>query len=341
MAMAEPLRWGILGTGNIAGQFAAGMKSSRRGRVVAVGSRTREAASAFASRFDFSAAYGTYDALLADRSVEAVYLSLPNSMHREWTIKSLCAGKHVLCEKPFSVTAAQAEEMFDVAKRNGLVLVEAFMYRSHPQTDAVLNTIRSGAIGEVKIIKTSFCYRTTRVNENIRFRPELAGGAMMDIGCYCLDFSRMIAGQEPDRIMAAGKLHPSGVDETAAGTLHFPNGIVAGFVCGMTVQADNTASICGTEGYIDIPWPWKPQRRATYTIAHSTPPRQDARPGTLPTRPPRQDFTVEADAELYALEADDFAATVRDGAAPRLSRADTLGNMRALDEIRRQIGLLY
>ncbi|HEY7087781.1 MAG TPA: Gfo/Idh/MocA family oxidoreductase [Tepidisphaeraceae bacterium] len=339
--MAEPLRWGIMGTGNIARQFTAGLASSRRTRVVAAGSRTQASAAAFAQQFGLSSAHSSYDALLADRQVDAVYLSLPNSMHHEWTLKSLRAGKHVLCEKPFATNVAQSQEMFDVAQKMGLVLVEAFMYRSHPQTQSVLDTIRGGAIGEVKLIKTSFCYRTSKIDQNIRFRADLHGGAMMDIGCYCLSFARLIAGAEPDRIVAVGRMHPSGVDEAASGSLHFPNGISASFVCGMIVQADNTASICGTEGYIDIPWPWKPQRKATYTVAQSTPPKQDAKPGTTPTRPPKQDFTVEADRELYALEADDFAASVQDGAAPRVAREDTLGNMRALDEVRRQIGLPY
>lgn len=339
--MAAELRWGILGTGNIARQFAAGVLTARRGRVVAVGSRASESANAFARQFSLPEAHASYDSLLADRQVDAIYLSLPNSMHHEWTLKALRAGKHVLCEKPFASNQAQAEEMFDVAGKCGKMVVEAFMYRSHPQTQAVLDAIRRGDIGQVKAIKTSFCFRISKVDQNIRFKPELAGGAMMDIGCYCLSFARLVAGQEPDRIHAVGRMHPSGVDEAASGALHFPNDVVASFVCGMLLQADNTASICGTDGYIEIPWPWKPQRRATYTIAHSTPPKQDAPPGSTPTRPPRQDFTVEADAELYALEADDFAAAALDGVPPRVTRDDTLGNMRALDEIRRQIGVAF
>jgi predicted dehydrogenase len=231
--------------------------------------------------------------------------------------------------------------MYDAASKAGLVLVEAFMYRSHPQTRAVLEKIAGGAIGQVKIIKTSFCFRISKIDQNIRFNPALAGGSVMDIGCYCTSFCRLIAGQEPDKTFAVGRLHESGVDEAASGTLHFPNGIVASFVCGMLVQADNTASICGTEGYIDIGWPWKPQRRATFTVNHSIPPKQDLKPGAVATRPPKQEITVDAELELYALEADDFAATVLDSASPRVSRTDTVGNMRVLDEIRKQIGLPY
>jgi predicted dehydrogenase len=339
--MANTLRWGIIGTGNIARQFAAGMNSSPRGKIVAVGSRSTESAAAFASQFSVVSAYGSYESLLTDRDVDAVYLSTPNSTHHEWTIKALRAGKHVLCEKPFATSQSQSQEMFDVAEKSGKMLVEAFMYRSHPQTQSILETIRSGAIGEVKIIKTSFCYRTTRIDGNIRFNRDLAGGSLMDVGCYCLDFSRLIAGEEPDKIQAVGKLHASGVDEWAGGTLHFRSGIVASFVCGMTVQGDNSAHINGSEGYLEIGWPWKPQATATYTISHSIPPKQDAKGRKAQVRPEKQEISVKANGELYALEADDFAATVLDGAPPRITRDQTLGNMAALDEIRRQIGVKF
>lgn len=335
------LAWGIMGTGNIARQFAACMAGSRRGRIVAVGSRSGESAERFASSFSIPTAYPSYEQLLRDRQVQAVYISVPNSMHHEWTLRSLDAGKHVLCEKPFALNADQAKEMFDCARKAGLVLVEAFMYRSHPQTHEVLKAVRSGRIGTVKLIKTSFCFRIAKVEHNIRFKPELGGGALMDVGCYCLDFARLIAGQEPAKIFATARMHPSGVDECVAGVLSFPGGIQASFVCGLSLQADNTACICGDEGYIEIPWPWKPQKKASFAIAHSTPPRQDAAPGVTPARPPRQQFDVEAPTELYALEADDFAATVLDGATPAVTPAQTLGNMRVLDEIRRQIGLPF
>ncbi|MGB7158727.1 MAG: Gfo/Idh/MocA family oxidoreductase [Tepidisphaeraceae bacterium] len=334
--MIDRLRWGILGTGNIARQFAAGVKSSRRSTIVAAGSRQLATAQEFSTAHAIPAAYGTYDELLADRDVDAVYNSLPNSLHHEWTIKALRAGKHVLCEKPFAVDVAQSQEMFGEARRAGRVLVEAFMYRSHPLTHAIVETIRSGAIGELRLIRTSFCYRTTKIDGNVRFRPDLAGGALMDIGCYCVNFSRLIAGAEPTSISATARLHPSGVDDVVVGTLHFPGDVLASFTCGMSVQADNTAYVCGTEGYIEVPIPWKPPTTgAAYTIARATPPRQDA-PVAI-TTPPRQTRTVDVNAELYGLEADDFAATVLDGKSPAVSETDTLGNMSVLDELRRQI----
>jgi predicted dehydrogenase len=259
-------------------------------------------------------------------------------MHHEWTIKALRAGKHVLCEKPLAVTSAQAEEMFDVAQKTGKVLIEAFMYVSHPQTAKVLEVINSGAIGELRLIRASFCYRTSRIDGNIRFDPKLAGGALMDVGCYCTHFARKIAGDEPDSITAVGTLHPSGVDHLTAGVLRFPSGVVATFSCGMLAQCDNTAQICGTEGYLEIPWPWKPQRKSSFSLAHSVPPRQDK---GAKTQPPKQAFTVDAPGELYELEANDFVAAVMDGAPPKLTEADSIGNMRALEQIRRQIGLSF
>ena len=331
------LRWGILGTGNIARQFAAGMATSRRGTLAAVASRDGAAAEAFAKTHGVEQAYGAYDTLLRDRKVDAVYVSLPNSMHHAWTVRALRVGKHVLCEKPFAANLGQAEEMVDVARAEGRVVMEAFMYRSHPLTEAVLADVRGGRIGELKLIRTSFCFRTSRVAGNIRFDPRLAGGALMDVGCYCLSLSRLLAGREPTGFDVTGRLHETGVDELAAGTLTFDTGVVATFACGLGVQADNSAWVCGTDGYLHIPVPWKPPREnAQYTIAHSNPPKMDGGP-TRP--PPPQTHAISVPTDLYALEADDFAAAVLDGAPVRVTPEDTLGNMRLLDEMRRRLGV--
>lgn len=336
--MAGPLRFGIMGTGNIASQFAHDTASARRGVVTAVGSRTGDAAKDFADRFNIPHHHGTYDALLADDEVDAIYLTLPNSMHHEWTLRALRAGKHVLCEKPFAVTSAEAEQMFAVAGEHGRVLVEAFMYRSHPQTVAVLEHIRAGVIGKVRLIRVSFCYSTSKIDGNIRFSSELAGGALMDIGCYCTDFVRLIADAEPDRVTAVGKLHGNGVDEYAAGALGFPNGIVATFACGMTVQTDNAAMICGSDGYIRIPIPWKPVTGGHFSIEGMTPPRQDANK----SRPPDAEIIrLDVDSPLYALEADHFVDTVLDRRPPAVTREQTLGNVRLLEQLRAQVGLKF
>jgi len=344
--MSGKVRWGILGTGNIARQFAAGVRSSRRGQFAAVASRSGGAAQTFAAEFGIPAAVEGYDRLIAAPDVDAVYVSLPNTLHHPWTIAALRAGKHVLCEKPIGANAREAEEMFDAAERAGRMLVEAFMYRSHPQTLEIMSAVKRGDIGELRLIRTSFCFCSTKIAGNIRFNSELAGGSLMDIGCYCINFSRLFAGCEPESVHAIGRIHSSGVDESAAGTLRFPNGVLASFTSGMRLHADNTAYLCGTEGYIEIPWAWKPPADgATYVVTRSIPPRQDVAPSALPSRTsgsaPRDVRRLPATGPLYAIEADDFAATVLDGQPPRLDRRDTVGNMRVLDEMRRQIGLKY
>jgi xylose dehydrogenase (NAD/NADP) len=339
--MDRRLRWGILGTGNIARQFAAGLAASDRATLAAVGSRTQASAERFARDAGAQGAtIGSYDDVLRSRDVDAVYISLPNSLHHEWTIKALRAGKHVLCEKPFAANAVQAEEMFDESRRAGRLAVEAFMYRSHPQTRAALAAIREGRIGDVRLIRTSFCFRTSKVDGNIRFDPRLAGGGIMDVGCYCVSFARAVAGAEPTAIHAIARLHPSGVDDLAAGTLTFPGGVLATFACGMTLQADNAAHVCGTEGFIEIPVPWKPPVEGSrFSIVRQTPPLMDGNPRA--TAPPRETVDVPGGRNLYAYEADDFAAAVLDGKPPAVSESDTLGNMRVLDEIRRQVGLPF
>ena len=340
--MAHPLRWGILGTGNIAGQFAAGVTVARRSTIVAVGSRSIDAAKAFAAAHHIPS-HGSYEAVLADPAVDAVYVSLPNAMHKQWTLAALAAGKHVLCEKPIALDAAEAAEMFDAATRHGRLLVEAFMYRCHPLTLAVQTAVAGGAIGQLRMVRTSFCYRTTKIAGNVRFDRPLGGGCLMDVGCYCVSFAQLLAGGEPTATSAAATFGPGGVDVGIVGTLAFPGDVLASFTCGMNVQADNTAYVCGTDGFIEVPVPWKPPAgAATYVVARGTPPKMDG--GTRPTSsapPPRQTVTVPVDESLYGIEADAFAAAVLDGAPPFVTAADTLATMRTLDRLRAQIGLLF
>jgi len=329
------IAWGVLGTGNIARQFSDGLGACRRGFPAAVGSRNAGTAAEFGARFGFAARYAGYEPVLADPSVDAVYVSLPNSMHCEWTLRALDAGKHVLCEKPIASNESEARRMFDAARAAGKLLVEGFMYRAHPQTREVLTRIRGGEIGEVKLIRTSFCYKANRTDGNVRFDPVLSGGALMDVGCYCVDFSRLIAGSHPDEIQATAVMHGGGVDELAAGTLKFPNGVVASFTCGIRVHGDNTAHICGSEAYVEMPWPWKPKPEGVnYRIKASMPPKQD---GAILAVPPAREFTITAGMNIFALEADDVAASILDGKPPLISEAESIGNTRVLDEIRRQI----
>jgi len=339
--MADKLRWGILGTGNIARQFVAGLTTSRRGIAAAVGSRQLQSAQAFAQIHQIPRAHGSYESLVADAQIDVVYISLPNSLHQDWTIRALSAGKHVLCEKPIGLNAAQAEEMFDAAEASGKSLMEAFMYRSHPQTLALVDAVASGEIGKLQLIRTSFCFHARKTAGNIRFVRPLGGGSLMDIGCYCISFARLFAGAEPTKIHAVATIHSSGVDDRAAGTLVFPSGILSTFACGLSLEADNSPYPCGTEGYIEVPTPWKPTTgNSRFIVARGTPPKMD-NPQSTPAPPPREVREIPVHQDLYGLEADDFDETVLDGRAARISPEDSIGNMRVLDEMRRQIGLEF
>jgi predicted dehydrogenase len=328
------IRWGILGTGNIAKQFANGLRSSRQGKLVAAASRALTPGTPHPFALEFASngfeIHNGYDGLIASPNVDAVYVALPNTMHHEWTIKALRAGKHVLCEKPIASTAAEAEEMFEVAHQTGRVLIEAFMYRCHPQTLAVVDAINRGVIGRPRLIRTSFCFRTTKIDGNIRFDPKLAGGALMDVGCYCLSFSRLIAGAEPISSQAVG-YHQNGVDVAMSGSLLFPNELTASFACAMNTQADNALMICGEEGWIKIAVPWKPTSATSgYTIERQMPPKQDQ---SQTGRPPSEFIAVPVEGDVYAIEADTFSDVVAGKIPPFVTAADSIGNMKLIQHL--------
>jgi D-xylose 1-dehydrogenase (NADP+, D-xylono-1,5-lactone-forming) len=326
--MSTRLTWGILGTGRIAAKFAAGVNASDRCRLWAVGSRHQDTGGNFAARFAIPTVHPSYEGLLADPAIQAVYVSLPNSLHHEWTLKALRAGKHVLCEKPLATNLAQAQEMFDTARQIGRVLMEAFMYRCHPLTNALQGVIAEGRIGALKMIRTSFLFAAEKVEGNVRFDCALAGGSLMDVGCYCVSYARLFAGAEPQTVAGGGHLHVSGVDDYAAAVLTFPGGIVSSFACGITVKADNTAHLEGTDGYLLVPLPWKPPATdASYTLVD----KDGGRHTTL----------VSANKHLYGLEADAFAAAVLDGAPIPVTQSDSLGNQYCLDILRRQVGVQF
>jgi predicted dehydrogenase len=345
------LRFAVLGTGNIARQFAGSFRTSRRCVVSAVGSRTVEAARGFVEGQGLAgaAACGSYAEAIERDDVDAVYVSMPNSMHAEWTIRALEAGKHVLCEKPIAMSEAEARLMFAAAKRSGKLLVEAFMYVSHPLTNAYVAAVREGKIGRLRHVRTSFCYRTNKIDGNVRFDDSLGGGAIMDIGCYCVHFSRMIHAaafgtsvSAPTRVHAEGVMHERGVDLSVGGLMRFEGDVTATFQVAMGTHADNTATIAGDDGYIEVPVPWKPPTAgAKWVLARGTPPKMDGNTppaGSVRTAPPpREELTVSVDQDLYALEADHFAETVLGVRPPAVSEADSLANMAVLDELRRQV----
>ncbi|MDQ3812661.1 MAG: Gfo/Idh/MocA family oxidoreductase, partial [Armatimonadota bacterium] len=263
-AAARPLKWGVLGTGRIARKLLTAIQKVDAAQAWAVASRKADRARQTADEFAAPRGY-TYDDLVNDPEVEVVYNSLPNALHAEWTIRLLEAGKHVLSEKPFSATVWEAEEMMRAARTNNVLLMEAFMYRFHPQWRRVEEIVRSGHIGTVRFIRSAFMFRMDNF-EDIRFSAPLAGGALMDVGCYCVNFSRYIAslenpGTEPVAVYAAANFHANddgspGVDETLAGTLRFPAGVLAQFVCSLRMPGGVMGEIVGDRGKIEIAHPW-------------------------------------------------------------------------------------
>ena len=306
----RPVRWGILGTGGITAKLLAGAAASPDAEVVAVGSRDTARATAFAAANGIPRAHGSYDDLLEDPGVEAVYISLPNALHHPWTMRSLAAGKHVLCEKPYSRHPDEVEAAFDLAERAGLVLSEAFMWRHHAQADRIVELLPE--LGRLQLIRASFSWRLTDPAD-VRLRADLDGGSLMDVGCYAVSGSRMLAGEEPDVVFGMGVPGPTGVDLRFAGVLHFPSGTLAEISSGFTSDFRSLEAV-GTDGSAELVDPW-----------HATP--------AVVVR----DRTASPldDADPYRLEVEDVGAAIRGTRTARLGRADALGQARTIDALLR------
>jgi xylose dehydrogenase (NAD/NADP) len=252
--VANAVKWGIVSTADINRKVIPGAHASPKVELVAVASRDRARAGEYAKTWEIERAYGSYEALLADPEIEAVYISLPNTMHCDWSVKALEAGKHVLCEKPLSRHANEVEAAFDAAARTGLSLSEAFMYRHNPQTTRAKELVDGGAIGELRLVRSAFSY-SLYDDGNIRLRTDLEGGALMDVGCYTVSGSRLFAG-EPEKVHGEAWLGPSGTDWVFAGTLRFPGDVLAQFDCGTAMPERDELEAIGSEGslFLDDPW---------------------------------------------------------------------------------------
>jgi predicted dehydrogenase len=307
---AAPVRWGILGTGDINDRFLPGARLTDAVEVVAVGSRTAARAAAFAERHDIPRAHGTYEELLADPGVEAIYNALPNSLHHEWTLRSLAAGKHVLCEKPYTRHPAEVDEAFDAAERAGLVLSEAFMWRHHPQARRLVEGLPG--IGPLQAIRATFGY-VQEGAADVRLRPDLDGGSLMDVGCYCVSGSRLIAGEEPDVVYGVAQPGPTGVDIRFSGMLHFPSGVVAEFTSGFT-STHHTLEAIVSGGSLMLTNPWQGQ----------------------PVSIVRDGVETKLDGDnAYRLELEDVGRAIRGEGPPLLGRVDAMGQARTLDGLLR------
>jgi xylose dehydrogenase (NAD/NADP) len=252
--MTNAVKWGIISTADINRKLIPGAHASPKVDLVAVASREQSRAEAYAKEWQIERAYGTYDALLADPEIEAVYISLPNTMHCEWSIRALEAGKHVLCEKPLSRHPDEVAAAFDTAERTDRLLSEAFMYRHNPQTKRLRELVADGAIGELRLIRSAFGYGLYD-ESNIRLRTDLEGGALMDVGCYNVSGSRLLGG-EPERVYGEAWFGPSGTDWVFTGTLRFPDNVLATFDCGTALANRDELEAIGSEGslFLDDPW---------------------------------------------------------------------------------------
>lgn len=338
--MAERLAWGILSTGMIAKTFARGLAASRTGQLVAVGSRTQAAADVFGDEFDVPTRHGSYEALLADSAVTAVYIAPPHPMHAEWAIKAAEAGKHILCEKPLTLNHAEAMAVIEAARANNVFLMEAFLYRCHPQTAALAQLIREGAIGEVRLVQATYGFNSRFNPEGRLFRQDLGGGGILDVGCYPISFARLIAGiaigqdfADPIEVKGTGNIGAiSRVDEAAVAALRFPGGSVAEVATAVQARLENVVRIFGSEGHILVPSPWLPSKAGEPSTLIVQ--RQGEEPRTVVIPPTLDGYAVEADYVAEQIAAGNLSP-------PAMSWDDSLGTMRALDAWRESIGLTF
>lgn len=314
----SPLRIGILGCANIARQFARDVAPSPHARVVAVASRQADTAAAFAAEHGIARHHGSYDALLADAEVDAIYLPLPNSLHAEWAIRAASRGKHVLCEKPLALGRAEAQAMFDAARQHGVMLLEAFPYYFQPQTGAMLAALHEGAIGTVRMVQASFGFTIARPEGNIRLAPELGGGALLDAGSYPLSLIRLVMGCAPVRVVADARWHPSGVDIGTVATLHYGDGAQAQLSCAMDTALHRHATLIGSDGVLE-----------TEYLNHTSAPGQPHPHGYLPGQLRlRRGLSNTAFVDLpagtgsgFRFAAEAFAKVVADGDFAAIERA--------------------
>jgi D-xylose 1-dehydrogenase (NADP+, D-xylono-1,5-lactone-forming) len=312
--MADAVKWGILSTADINRKLIPGAHASPKVDLIAIASRDKARAESFAREWSIERAYGSYEELLADPDVEAVYIPLPNNLHSEWTIKAVDAGKHVLCEKPFSRHAAEVKAAFDAAERNDRLLSEAFMYRHNPQTKRLTELVDEGAIGELRLVRTAFSY-SLYDDANIRLRADVEGGALMDVGCYCVSGSRLLAGQ-PEYVYGDAWYGPSGTDWVFVGTMRFPGNVVATFDCGTALPERDELEAIGSEGSLVLDDPWHCYRPVIEL-------RRDGRVERIELEP----------ADSYRLELENLSDAIRGEGDLLLGREDAVGQARALEAL--------
>ena len=287
---------------------------------MAVASREPTVAREFADKWEIPRHYGSYQDLLDDPDIDAIYNPLPNSLHLEWTVRAAQAGKHIICEKPLALSEAECREMAAAADANDVKLLEAFMYRFHPRTDRVVEMVRSGDIGDLRVIRSSFTFRLARL-DNIRLAPDLGGGALIDVGCYCVNVSRTMAGTEPVAGHAVARWTDRGVDDEMTGTMQFPGGVLAHFDCSLTMERNKVYEVAGTDGHIRVPASFLPGKENAPIHHHR------GRDGVA--------SDVVTGADQYQLMVEHFADSVLNDRALKYPAEEAALNMRTIEALYR------
>jgi predicted dehydrogenase len=324
--MADRIKWGVLGNATIARKCVIpAIRKSRNGMVHALATRTPAAAGEVVEKNQIQRVYDNYDAVIADRAVDAVYIPLPNHLHHPWTLRALSAGKHVLCEKPLACNAREAREMADQAAACGALLMEAFMYRFHPRSRRIKQIVDEGAIGKPCLVRSAFCFHINddvlKSGENVRLKPDMGGGALLDVGCYSVSVARWLMAAEPTRVQAQAVYHSAGVDVHLVGTLGFAEEQLAVFEASFISALQQTYTIVGSNGAIELPHnafvPW--EKDAIYTRR-----AQDEEAG--------QAHIVKG-ADEYQLMVEHFADAVLNETTLNYAPDDSIANMRVLDAL--------
>ena len=324
--MAEQIKWGVLGNAEIARVCVIpAMQKSRNGMVHGLATRSPDSARQVVAENNINHVYDSYDDLLADREIDAVYIPLPNHLHHPWTLKALQAGKHVLCEKPLACDANEAQEMANAAAAAGLFLMEGIMYRFHPRSQRIKEMVADGAIGAVSLVRSAFCYpmdkELLRSGQNARLQPDMGGGVLLDVGCYCVSVARWLLDTEPTQLQAQAVYHPDGVDVHLVGSLRFSNSSLATLEASFISALQQTYTIVGSEGAIELPHdafvPWEKDSLFTVRLKDQEVGQEHVTPG----------------ADEYQLMVEHFVDAVAGKTLPALSPEESVRNMQVLDAL--------
>lgn len=326
----EQVRWGLLSTARINERLIPPICASQRSELLAVASRSQDKAQRYAKQWKIPRAYGTYDELLADPEVDVVYISLPNGLHVEWSVKCADAGKHVLCEKPLAVSTEGIDRMAEAAQRNAVIIQEAAMMRFHPQTQYVQQLIASGAIGDVRLIRGIFGYLLSDP-EDVRLAPDQGGGSLWDLGSYCVSFARTVLQDEPVEVLASETTSDRGVDLSLSGQMRFAKDIHVHFFSSLQSFAHVEADLLGSEGRMQLDFPWVNQLGRSGTvklIRHDGSPRKSAwDDGMLNQTTQLQTYP---DVNAYQDELDSMVTSIVDGTEPVITLTDSRKNVAAI-----------